>query len=217
MDYTAARFHMVESQIRTNGVMEPAVVAALTEIPREVFLPKPMRGFAYVDDDLDVGGGRFLVEPLVLARLLLGAAIKPTDVVLNIGDATGYATAVISKLAQTVVTLECDGDWAQRAGQSLTDLGIDNAAIVQGALERGYPAQAPYDVILFSGAVTEIPAAICRQLADGGRLVAVVTTSPGVGKGTLIVRVGDTFGRRILFDAATPLLPGFLPKPKFVF
>ncbi|MBX9633885.1 MAG: protein-L-isoaspartate O-methyltransferase [Magnetospirillum sp.] len=217
MDYSAARLHMVECQIRTNRVIDPAVTGALAEVPREVFLPKPMRGFAYVDEDLDVGGGRFLVEPLVLARLLVGAGIKPTDVVLNIGDATGYATAVVSKLAQTVVSLECDGEWAARATQALNDLAIDNVAVVQGALEQGYPAQGPYDVILFSGAVTEIPPAICRQLADGGRLVSVVSAAPGVGKGTLIVRVGDTFGRRILFDAASPLLPGFLPKPKFVF
>lgn len=217
MDYAAARLNMVETQIRTNRVIDPAVTGALAEIPREVFVPKPMRGFAYVDDDLDVGGGRFIIEPLVLARLLIGADIKATDVVLNIGDATGYATAVISKLAQTVVALECNGEWAGRAGQSLNDLGVDNAAVVSGPLEQGYGAQAPYDVIVFSGAVADIPPAICRQLADGGRLVAVVDPVPGIGKGTLVMRVGDTFGRRVLFDAATPLLPGFMPKPKFVF
>lgn len=217
MDYTAARLNMVETQIRTNRVLDPAVIGALAEIPRERFVPKPMRGFAYVDDDLDVGGGRFIIEPLVLARLVAGADIKSTDIVLNIGDATGYATAVVSKLAQTVVTLECEGEWVGRATQSLHELGIDNTAVVQGALELGYPAQAPYDVILFSGAVTDVPSAICRQLADGGRLVSVVHAAPGAGRGTLIVRVGDTFGRRVLFDAATPLLPGFQPKPKFVF
>lgn len=217
MDYTAARHNMVESQIRTNRVIDPAVTAALAGIPREVFVPKPMRGFAYVDEDLEVGGGRFILEPLVLARLLIGAGIRPTDVVLNIGDATGYVTAVVSKLAQTVVSLECDPDWAARAGQSLSELGIDNAAVVSGGLDLGYAAQAPYDVILFAGAVAEVPSAICRQLADGGRLAGVVAAAPGVGKGTLIVRVGDTFGRRVLFDAVTPLLPGFQPKPKFVF
>ncbi|MCR6632234.1 MAG: protein-L-isoaspartate O-methyltransferase [Magnetospirillum sp.] len=217
MDYTAARHNMVESQIRTNRVIDPTVTAALAETPREIFVPKPMRGFAYVDEDLDVGGGRFIMEPLVLARLLVGAAIKPTDVVLNIGDATGYVTAVVSKLAQTVVALEYDVEWAGKAGQSLSDLGIDNAAVVQGPLDQGYAAQAPYDVILFSGAIDEVPAAICRQLADGGRLAGVVAAAPGIGKGTLIVRVGDTFGRRVLFDAVTPMLPGFQPKPKFVF
>lgn len=216
MDYTAARHNMVENQIRTNRVIDPAVVAALAEVPREVFVPKAMRGFAYVDEDLDVGGGRFILEPLTVARLLIATGIQPTDVVLNIGDATGYVTAVVSKLAQTVVALESDADWAGRATQSLTDLGVDNAAVVRGPLEQGYAAQAPYDVILLSGAVAEIPAALCRQLADGGRLAGVVGTS-GVGKGTLVVRVGDTFGRRALFDAVTPVLPGFQAKPKFVF
>jgi len=216
MDYTAARHNMVENQIRTNRVIDPAVVAALAEVPREVFVPKVMRGFAYVDEDLDVGGGRFILEPLTVARLLIATGIQPTDVVLNIGDATGYVTAVVSKLAQTVVALESDADWAGRATQSLTDLGVDNAAVVRGPLEQGYAAQAPYDVILLSGAVAEIPAALCRQLADGGRLAGVVGAS-GVGKGTLVVRVGDTFGRRALFDAVTPVLPGFQAKPKFVF
>lgn len=216
MDYTAARHNMVENQIRTNRVIDPAVVAALAEVPREVFVPKAMRGFAYVDEDLDVGGGRFILEPLTVARLLIATGIQPTDVVLNIGDATGYVTAVVSKLAQTVVALESDADWAGRATQSLTDLGVDNAAVVRGPLEQGYAAQAPYDVILLSGAVAEIPAALCRQLADCGRLAGVVGAS-GVGKGTLVVRVGDTFGRRALFDAVTPVLPGFQAKPKFVF
>ncbi len=217
MDYAAARTNMVENQIRTNRVLDPHVTRALADVPRELFVPKPMRGFAYVDDDLDVGGGRFIIEPLVLARLLVEARITPDDVVLNIGDATGYATAIIAKLAQTVVALECDAEWATRATQALNDLGIDNAAVVQGKLDQGYPAQAPYDVIVVAGAVAELPVDLCRQLTDGGRLVAVVNAVPGLGKGTLVVRVGDTWGRRVLFDAATPVLPGFQPKPKFVF
>lgn len=217
MDYAAARNNMVENQIRTNRVLDPEVTRALAEIPRECFVPKPMRGFAYVDDDLEVGGGRFLIEPLVLARLLAEARIKPTDVVLNIGDASGYATAVIAKLAQTVVALECDGEWAGRSTQALNELGIDNAAVVQGPLDQGYPAQAPYDVIVIAGAVAELPPELSRQLSDGGRLVAVIKTTPGLGKGTLVVRVGDTWGRRVLFDAATPVLPGFQAKPKFQF
>ncbi len=217
MDFTAARLNMVENQIRTNRIADEAVIAALADVPREVFVPKPMRGFAYVDDDLDVGGGRYLVEPLVLARLLQGAAIKAGDLVLNIGDATGYVTAVISRLAQTVVTIESDGDWCTRATAGLGELGIDNAAVVQGPPDQGYAAQAPYDVIVFAGAVADIPQAICRQLADGGRLVAVVDAGSGLGKGTLVVRVGDTFGRRVLFDASTPVLPGFRSGAGFVF
>ncbi|MBI2241424.1 MAG: protein-L-isoaspartate O-methyltransferase [Magnetospirillum gryphiswaldense] len=217
MNFAAARTNMIECQIRTNRVIDPAIVGALARVPREMFVPKPMRGFAYVDEDLDIGGGRFIVEPLALARMLEAAKIKDGDVVLNIGDATGYSTAVLSKLAQTVVSLECDSDWAGKATASLNDLAIDNAAVVQGALDQGYPAQAPYDVILFSGSVGEIPASICRQLSEGGRLVAIVDEGRGVGRGTLVVRVGDTWGRRQLFDARIPQLPGFAKKAGFVF
>lgn len=217
MNFSAARHNMIEGQIRTNRVLDPAVIEALAEIPRESFVPKAMRGFAYMDEDLDIGGGRVIVEPLALARLLEEARIKPTDVVLNIGDASGYATAVLSKLAQTVVALECDGEWVSKASAALSELGIDNAAVVQGPLDLGYPAQAPYDVIVFSGAIADVPTSICRQLAEGGRLVAIVDGGRGVGRGTVVVRVGDTWGRRQLFDASIPLLPGFAAKSKFVF
>ena len=218
MDYASARFNMVENQIRTNKVHDLNVSAAITSTPREVFLPKAMRGFAYVDEDVSIGGGRYLVEPLVLARLLQAAAIQPTDVVLAIGDATGWASAVLAKLASTVVALESDAELAGRASQVLSDQGIDNVAYVAGDFAAGYPAQAPYDVIVYVGAVGDIPAGLGRQLSDGGRLVAVVDSgTKGAGKVVQLVRVGDTFGRRPMFDGATPYLPGMAPKPGFVF
>lgn len=215
MDFAAARYNMVVNQIRTNGVSDPLVMKALAETPREVFLPKPMRGFAYIDEDVRIGNGRFLIEPLVLARMLQAAEIKPSDVVLTVGDATGWASAVLSRLASTVVSLECEGDLASRAGTILSELGCDNVAVVRGALADAYPTQAPYDVILIIGAVAEIPAAIGRQLADRGRMVAIVNGGGGIGKMVRVVRAGDTFGRWTLFDAATPYLPGFSPKPAF--
>jgi protein-L-isoaspartate(D-aspartate) O-methyltransferase len=218
MDYADARFNMVENQIRTNKVHDLQVAGAISSTPREAFLPKAMRGFAYVDEDVSLGGGRYLIEPLVLARLLQAASILPGDVVLAIGDATGWASAVLAKLASTVVTQESDAELAGRASQALSDQGIDNVAFVSGDLAAGYPAQAPYDVIIFLGAVDEIPAGLYRQLSDGGRLAAVVDASgKGAGKVVQVVRVGDTFGRRPLFDGATPYLPGMAPKPGFVF
>lgn len=218
MDYAGARFNMVENQIRTNKVHDLQVAGAISSTPREAFLPKAMRGFAYVDEDVSIGGGRYLIEPLVLARLLQAAAVQPTDVVLAIGDATGWASAVLAKLASTVVVLEADTDLAGRATQALSDQGIDNVAYVAGDATAGYSAQAPYDVIVYVGAVGDIPAGLCRQLSDGGRLVAVVDSGTrGAGKVVQVVRVGDTFGRRPLFDASTPYLPGMAPKPGFVF
>ncbi len=218
MDYAGARFNMVENQIRTNKVHDLQVAGAISSTPREAFLPKAMRGFAYVDEDVSLGGGRYLIEPLVLARLLQAASVQPGDVVLAIGDATGWASAVLAKLASTVVTLENDAELAGRASQALSDQGIDNVAFVSGDLAAGYSAQAPYDVIVFLGAVDDIPSGLCRQLSDGGRLAAVVDANgKGAGKVVQVVRVGDTFGRRPLFDGATPYLPGMAPKPGFVF
>lgn len=216
-DYAAARFHMVEGQIRPNRVTDPRLVAALREIPREQFVPKPMRGIAYVDEDLAIGGGRYLMEPMVLARLLQEAEIGPEDVVLDIGCATGYSAAVMARLATTVVAVESDPELAARATETLAALGLDNAVVVQSALTEGYPAQAPYDVILIDGAVSEVPRHLLEQLTEGGRLVTVVAPPRAVSQARLYTRFGDTFPSRVLFDANTRLLPGFEPKPRFEF
>lgn len=215
MDFAAARQTMVASQILTNRVSDARVVDAIAQVPRELFVPKPLRCQAYADDNLALGGGRALMAPLTLARLIQAAEITPGDVVLNMGDATGYTTAVLARLAQTVVSLECDAEWCARSTAALTEFGIDNTAVVQGALTGGFAAQAPYDVILVSGAVTEIPPALCQQLVNGGRLVAVVNSGKGMGAGTLVVRAGDSFSRRPVFNAALPLLPGFERKSVF--
>ena len=217
MDFAAARRNMVENQIRTNRVDDSGVTSALSLVPREVFLPKAMRGFAYVDEAIEAAPGRWMMAPLVLARLLQAAELKPSDVAMTIGDATGYITAEVARMASAVVSLEADPDLAPRAGAALVELGVDNAAVVQGPLAKGFPAQGPYDVILFAGAVDDVPVAICRQLADGGRLLAVVRDGRGLGKAMLMVRVGDSFGRRVLFEATAPMLPGFTPKEHFAF
>ena len=215
MDFVAARYNMVENQIRTNRINDPRVIQALKDTPREGFLPKGLGGLAYVDEDVALGGGRFLIEPLVLARLLQAAGISGTDVVLTVGDATGWASAVISKLASTVVMLESDGDLVTRAGPILSDMGCDNVAVIRAPLDGGHAAQGPYDVILFVGAVADIPSPFGRQLADKGRMVAVIRSGAGGSSVVRVVRAGDTFGRWTLFDAATPYLPGFLPKLRF--
>lgn len=217
MDFAAARMNMVASQIVTNRVADARIIDAIAGIPRELFVAKPLRCQAYADGNLALGGGRSLMEPLALARLIQAAGIGADDIVLNIGDATGYTTAVLARLAQTVVSLECEAEWATRSTAALTEFGIDNVAVVQGALAEGFPAQAPYDVIVVSGAVAEIPAKLCQQLVNGGRLMAIVSTGKGMGTGTLVVRAGDSFGRRPVFNAAVPLLPGFEPKPRFAF
>ncbi len=216
MDYAAARRNMVENQVRPNRVTDPRVVSAIAEIPREAFVPKHLADIAYVDEALALGQGRYLMEPMVLARLLQAAEVDSSDVVLDIGCATGYAAAVLARLASIVVALESDPALAAAATETLSGLGIDTVTVVEGALERGYPKQAPYDVIFIDGSVSEFPPAIAEQLAEGGRMVAVIHGEP-MGRGVLVTRHGGILSRREVFDAGTPLLPGFAAEAAFVF
>lgn len=217
MDFSIARQSMVNSQIRPNRVSDGNVLAAMAEMPREAFLPKALHGVAYVDEDLPLGKGRYLMEPLVLGRLLQAAAIESTDVVLVIGCGTGYSVAIASRLASAVVAIEPDAKLAQAAGDTLAGLGFDTVAVMQGDLKAGHAKQAPFDVILFDGAVADIPASIAEQLAEGGRLVAVVRPGEGGGKAVLAVREGGCLSCRDVFDANIPWLPGFEPVSQFVF
>jgi protein-L-isoaspartate(D-aspartate) O-methyltransferase len=216
-DYAVARRNMVDSQLRTNRVTNPAVIAAMEAIPRERFVPLELAGVAYVDDDLAIGRGRYLTEPMVLARLLQEADIRPGEVVLDIGCGAGYSTAVAAHLANTVFGLEADPGLARKVTETLAALDIDNAVVVEGPLAAGYPAHAPYDVILIAGSVPEIPAAIAGQLAEGGRLVAVVSPDGRTGRAVLAARRGGVVSQRDLFDAATPPLPGFAQPAGFRF
>jgi len=208
---------MVESQIRTNKVTDPRIVDAFGTVRREAFVGEAQRGIAYIDEDLEIAPGRYLMEPMVLARLLQAAAPQAGDMALDIGCATGYSTAVLARLAETVVGLERERALIDAANRTLNALDVDNAVVVEGALEAGYQKQAPYNVIVFQGAVAAVPETVKRQLADGGRLVAVVVDPAGIGRGTLVQRAGDSFSSRTLFDAATPLLPGFAREVGFVF
>jgi protein-L-isoaspartate(D-aspartate) O-methyltransferase len=217
MNYQTVRTNMVESQVRTNKVTDPVLIDALSSVPRELFVPAGMRGIAYVDEDLPLGDGRFLVEPMVLARLLQAAALQPTDRLLEIGCGTGYATAIAAHLAGQVIGLESASGHARRARELLASLKLGNAEIIEAPLPGGVPARGPFDVILVSGAVAEIPQALCVQLVDGGRLLAVVKRATGLGEATLVLRTAETFSSRILFDAATPMLPEFEARERFVF
>ena len=215
--FDAARTHMIESQIRTNKVTDERVLDAFAGIRRELFVPEHLRQVAYIDEDLPLGGGRYVMEPMVAARLLQVAKAERTDTALIVGAGTGYEAALVSCLARNVVALEEDPELARRARAALVDHGIASVSVVEGPAPQGYRPRVPYDVILFGGAVAEVPSEIASQLAEEGRLLAIVKPGNGVGRATLTIRTGGVLARRVIFDAATPLLPGFLPKSAFVF
>jgi protein-L-isoaspartate(D-aspartate) O-methyltransferase len=216
-EYAAVRLNMVESQLRTNKVTDIRVLDAFLDLPRELFVPDRLRGVAYVDEDIPLGGGRYLMEPMVAARLVQLAAVKATDSVLEVGTGTGYGAAVLSRLADAVTALESDAQLAQSAEATLRKLDIRNAGVVAGTFAAGHAALAPYDVIVMSGAAESVPQHLIDQLAEGGRFVGVIAPRGEPGRATLITRVGGAFSRRVSFDAGTPVLPGLQLEPGFAF
>lgn len=215
-DSLKRREAMLEGQIRPNRVTDERVCAALQAVPREPFLPHQLRGVAYLDEDIPIGGNRYLMEPVVFARLLQAADIDGEDAVLDIGCGSGYSSAVLSHLASAVVALESDPALIERANANLAELGIDNVAVIEGPLHEGCPKQGPFDVIFLNGAVEELPKALFDQLGDGGRLL-VVERRRGVGKATRYLKIDGIIGATELFDAQVPALPGFETVPGFVF
>ena len=215
--YETARAHMIESQLRPNKVTDERVIGAFAQLRRELFVPEHLRGVAYIDEDLPIGPGRYLMQPMVAARLLQIAAVEPKETALVVGAGVGYEAALLSLLARSVIALEEDAELARFGRSALVEHGIATASYVEAPLTGGHRQRAPYDVILFGGAVAEIPQEINAQLGEGGRMLAVLRPAGGVGRATVMLRTGGVLAQRVIFDAATPLLPGFVPKPAFVF
>jgi protein-L-isoaspartate(D-aspartate) O-methyltransferase len=218
--FSTARQNMVDCQVRPSDVTDVPIIDAMLDVPREAFVPQNQRALAYLDLDLDVSDGasvkRFLIKPAVLARMLQAAEIKATDTVLVVGSATGYAAAVVAKIAGQVTATESDSSLAAKAGTALAGLGLGAVTVRVAAAADGDQAAAPYDVIVLNGATEIIPEGLFRQLKPGGRLVGVfATTLPP--RATIVTHSHDDFGHRALFDAVAPVLPGLERVPAFVF
>lgn len=216
VDYAQARRAMVDSQVRPHDVTDLRIIAALLEVPRERFFPPAQRPLAYLDAELPVAGKRCLLKPMVFAKLVQSAALTENDRVLDVGCTTGYSSAVLGKLSDSVVALEEDAALARMASETLAEVGASNVSVATGPLTGGWAQGAPYDAILVEGAVEVVPDALIAQLKEGGRLVAVVGSMP-MGKATLYRKVGGHVTAVPLFDAAAPLLPGFAKPAAFVF
>lgn len=217
VDFERARTQMVESQLRSGGVTNPAILARMRSVPRENFVPTVRRELAYIDDIHWLGGKasrRFMAAPATLARLLALAEITETDTVLDIGAATGYSTAVLAGLAGSVTGLESDAALAASAKANLAALGVTNASIVQGDI--GDVGKARFDVIVVEGALDAVPDTFIAALAEGGRLVTLMR-SGAVGLAHLFVRSGKEVTARAAFNAVLPPLFAEQPDQEFVF
>ncbi|MBS0549460.1 MAG: protein-L-isoaspartate O-methyltransferase [Proteobacteria bacterium] len=217
-DFALARRNMVDGQLRPNRVTNAPILAAVSELPREQFLPAGLKSVAYSDEDVPLGNGRFLMEPMVLARLIQSLQPATDDKALVVASGQGYGVALLARLVQSVVGVENDAAMHGSADQTIKALGFANVSLRTGQPEAGAPESGPYDVILIEGAVREIPKAILDQLAEGGRLATVVAGAPGaLGVAQLVVKEGGVTSGRPLFDAGTPVLPGFAPPARFTF
>ncbi len=216
IDSSTALSHMIDCQLRPNEVNDERVISAISAVPREMFVPKAKRAIAYVDEDIAVGEGRFILEPRVFARLIMAADIQPSDIVLDVGCATGYSSAVLAQLAEAVVAVEENETIAGLAEKKLADQDVMNVAVVTCALCDGVAKQGPYDVIFLEGAVEEISTKLLKQLKEGGRLVCVKVEA-GVGRAHIIRKTAEGFEDQNLFDADVLPLPGFEKAQGFVF
>jgi protein-L-isoaspartate(D-aspartate) O-methyltransferase len=218
--FSTARQKMVDGQVRPSDVTDSRIIDAMLEVPREAFVPDGKQALAYLDLDLDVGaaGGpkRYLIKPVVTAKLLHAAEIKASDKVLVVGAATGYAAALAAKLATAVTATESDPALAARAGHILSQLGCGNVTVKPSAAADGDTSGAPFDVIVLNGATEIVPIGLYEQLGQGGRLVGVFAASQPP-RAAIVTRSHDDFGNRTLFDAAAPVLPGLERVPAFVF
>jgi protein-L-isoaspartate(D-aspartate) O-methyltransferase len=218
-DFAPQRRAMVESQLRPNKILQDAVLDAMAVLPREAFVPPAAAALSYSDEDVPLGNGRFLLEPMLLARMVQEAQITPTDRVLDIGCATGYSTALLASLSAQVTGIDDDSALLAQATELLRQVGC-TARVQAAPLVRGLPEQAPYDVIIVNGAVAVVPDAWGAQLAEGGRLLVIVRGGNAVvqtGVLRLYLKIAGHLSWRAVCDAQTPYLPDCVPPTQFVF
>ena len=207
-DYASRRTMMVDTQVRPSDVTKFPIIDAMLAVPREAFVPDAKREAAYVGENLDIGDGRVMLEARTLAKMIDALDIQPAHVVLDIACGFGYSTAVLARMCDFVVAVEDDEARAQEAQSTLSEQGVDNAAVMHGVLAEGAAKSGPYDIIILQGAVEQVPETLLDQLRDGGRIAAVFS------EGTLgVVRIGHkidgALNWRFSFNASAPVLAGF--------
>ncbi|MDD7908467.1 MULTISPECIES: protein-L-isoaspartate O-methyltransferase family protein [Pseudovibrio] len=217
-DYVQSRTRMVDNQLRTNDITDLRILDAMGEVPRETFVPEEQKSIAYIDEDIPMNGAglRKMLKPHILGKLLQLASIAKDDVVLVVGAGTGYSVAIASKLCDSVVGVEQDEAMAAEASTILADLGIENAAVIDGEMRQGYASDAPYDVIVIDGSVESIPSALFDQLKNDGRLVAIEQSGP-TGEANIYYKTQETVSSRFAFNASGAPLPGFEKPKSFTF
>lgn len=215
-DYAARRTMMVDTQVRPADVTKFPIIDAMLSVPREAFVPRALREAAYVGENVDLGGGRVVLEPRTLAKMLDALDIRGDELVLDVGSALGYSAAVMSRMAEAVVALEEDEAMSGESQALLLEHGADNVIAHSGPLAKGAPEHGPYDVIAIEGAAHQVPEALTDQLKDGGR-IACLFMEGALGAVRIGYKLNGTLTWRFSFNAGAPVLPGFERDVAFTF
>ena len=217
MNVEQARFNMIEQQIRPWDVLDPEVLQLLSLVHREDFVPQALRQHAFSDTELPLKPGRRALQPKVEARLVQEMQLRPTDRVLELGTGNGYMTALMAHQAESVLSLEPDAELADAARARLRRLGLSRAEVQASALMQGAAARGPFDAIVLTGSVPEVPASLLAQLKPGGRLLAIVGQEPVMQAVLIRMTQGGQTSRTELFDTVAQRLPGAVEPSSFAF
>lgn len=213
-DFTTRRTMMVDTQVRPSDVTKFPIIDAMLSVPREAFVPADQKEAAYVGENLTLASDRVILEPRSFAKLLDILDIKPTEVVMDLGAGLGYSTAVLAHIADFVVGVEAHADLATDAQATLSEQGVDNAAILEAPLAEGAAKSGPYDVVILQGAAEVVPQAILDQIKDGGRIAAIFAEG-ALGVARIGYKLDGRINWRDAFNASAPVLSGFEKKAAF--
>lgn len=214
-DFAARRTVMVDTQVRPSDVTKFPIIDAMLSVPREAFVPDTKREAAYIGENIDLGGGRVVLEPRTLAKMLDALDIQADELVLDLGCGLGYSAAVLARLADFVVAVESDEVMAADAQTNLSEFGADNVAVIAGEVAEGNAKNGPYDVIIVQGAVEQMPDALLDQLKDGGRITAIFADGT-LGTVRIGYKIDGTVVWRHAFHAGAPVVAGFEAAHAFI-
>ena len=217
MDLSFLRKNMVDCQLKPNKIINLNLIDAFLKVPREIFVNKKNINQCYLDVNIDLTKNRFLLNPMVSARLIQSLNISKDDTVLTIGSGVGYNSVILSYLCNTVIGIENIKSFYDFSVDVLIKLEVNNVVFIKSKIENGYSDQQPYDCIIIEGGVNHVPNEILNQLSENGRLVAVEIKEGNVGKATIYQRYGKEFIKKYLFDAYVPFFEGFKKNKTLIF
>jgi protein-L-isoaspartate(D-aspartate) O-methyltransferase len=207
--FDIARTNMVKNQILPSNITNTAFIDVIMELPKHIFIPENKQGISYIDSSLTVGAGRYILSPMIFAKMIEALNIKGDESVLDIACGTGYSSAIIANLCKKVVSVESNADLASKAHLNLNRLGISNVIIISNSLAGGHEEGGPYDIIIINGAVKEVPNSLFDQLTDNGRLVTIISKAPHSGSIVIYTKSAGAISAREVFDVTISIIEDF--------